>query len=164
MSEIKNEKQYIKMIKTCLGNLRVALVNPNTQIAHQIEFKSDQETKVLPIELASLVYCDTASGAFRAFKAGYFTFDDVPAIRAYAEERGLLIGDVDFTPEPANYKDLILQDLLSGSKTRIESHFDTAKHQEDVARVAREHLSELTKGVISLIEKSLKVTLVVDGE
>lgn len=159
-----NEKKYVKMIKTCVGNLRISFFNPTTQASYSVVFQSTENEKVLSLEVASLIYADTGSGAYKAFKNGYFTFDDIPAIRNFADKRGLLMGELDFEPEVPNYADAIIADLKSGSKERISAHFDTPKHQEDLVRVARENRLDLTKGTIDYITKTLKVTIEVDEE
>lgn len=46
-----NEKiKYIKVIKTCPGNLTITIVNPLTRISQRLRFRSDQKEQFLPIE------------------------------------------------------------------------------------------------------------------
>ncbi|MFA6377603.1 MAG: hypothetical protein WCW63_03150 [Acholeplasmataceae bacterium] len=156
--------KYIKVIKTCPGNLTITIVNPLTRVSQRLRFRSDQKEQFLPIEWASYVYTDTAGGAYKMFRNGYFTFDDVESVKEYAASHGWLMGDVDFEPINANYEAEILTALKGGKKSLIEVYFKDTKKQEDLTRVARDNIGELTQGVIKLIEDTLKVTLRVDGE
>lgn len=161
---MSENKKYFKMIKTCVGGLDVELVNPLTNAKQRLFFEADTVSKIVPIEWAATVYADTSSGAYKMFKQGYFTFDDVKPVKDYAIEHGFLMGDVDFDNEPTTYNDDILVALKSSTRSKIDKYLDTQKHQEDLCQIAREHISELNVGIIKYIEDKLKIALRVEGE
>ena len=110
-----------------------------------------------------MVFADTAGGAYKMFKGGYFTFDDMAPVQQYAIEHGLMMGAVDFEPRSPRYLDDILLALKSGSKAAMKP-FLTSQHQENVAKVARDNINSISHGMIKYIEDTLKISLTVENE
>lgn len=158
-----SENKYCKIIKIRPGHLRITLVNPMTQARQTLVFTADKKEQILPIEWAALIFADTASGAYKMLKSGYYTVDDIEIVKKYAMDNGLMMGSVDFTPREANYTDKILVALKSGSKAAVKP-FLTPEHQEYVARVARENIATLSNGMINYLEDTLKIRLTVENE
>ena len=155
---------YVKIIKTCPGNLVVTITNPFTRISQRLEFDSAQNEQILPLEWAAFVYADSASGAYKMYKDGYFTFDNPDTVKKAAEDGGVLIGNVDFTPTSSTYTKDILLALTKCDKAAIDGYIKNPKGANDVVRIANEHQAELTKATIDYLEKQLHVSLTVADE
>ena len=158
-----SETKYSRIIKLRPGHLRISLVNPVTQAKQTLVFAADKKEQILPVEWAALVFADTAGGAYKMFKGGYFTFDDMAPVQQYAIEHGLMMGAVDFEPRSPRYLDDILLALKSGSKAAMKP-FLTSQHQENVAKVARDNINSISHGMIKYIEDTLKISLTVENE
>lgn len=162
MADIK----YVTITKTCVGSLTFNLVNPMTNARQIIDIPSDAKTRVLPLEWAALVYADSASGAYKLYKNGYFAFDNKDVVYKYALDHGYVIGDVEnVVTVDSKYLDNILDDLKNGRTPKLKTIIEgSEKGLLDVVQIAREHVSELTQGVISWVEKIAKIQLLADGE
>lgn len=160
----QNVNAYCRIIKTRPGSLSIDLINPTTNAHQTINFAADKKEQLLPVEWGALIFADTASGAYKLFKTGYFTFDNVDKVKEYAYKNNLLMGEVEMIGTSPAHLDEILVDLKSGKQDKIKMHLDTDLHKEDVARVAMAHLDELQKGVIALLEKELQISLTVNDE
>jgi hypothetical protein len=158
-----DKTKYVKIIKTCPGNLIITIVNPMTRLAQRLEFMSGKNEQLVSLEWASYIYSDSSSGVYKMYKDGYFTFDNPEAVKKAAAEAGILMGDVDFVPVPASYVDDILVVLKKGDKKAIDGYITTQKGADDVIQIANEHIGELTKSTIDYLEKQLHVSLTVDG-
>lgn len=158
-----SETKYSRILKLRPGHLRISLVNPVTQAKQTLIFAADKKEQILPVEWAALVFADTASGAYKMFKNGYFTFDNVEPVQQYAIENGLMMGAVDFQPRNPQYLDDILLALKSQSKAAIKP-FLTAAHQENVARIARDNINSISHGMIKYLEDTFKISLTVENE
>ena len=158
-----SENKYCKIIKIRPGHLRITLVNPMSQARQVLIFAADKKEQILPIEWAALIFADTASGAYKMLKNGYYTVDNIEAVKQYAMDNGFMMGSIDFVPRAADYGDQILVALKSQSKTAIKP-FLTPEHVEFVARIARENIADLSHGMISYLEDTLKISLTVENE
>jgi hypothetical protein len=159
------DNNYIRLVKTCVGSLDFELINPTTNAKQVVRLESDSKGKIMPIEWAALVYADNASGAYKLYKAGYFTFDKPNDVYEYAKTHNFIFGDIDMQPiESPTYGSDILAVLKSGTISKIDKYLDTAKHQEDLVRIARANISDIKAGTISYVEKKLNIKLQIDGE
>jgi hypothetical protein len=157
------KSKYVKIIKTCPGNLIIRIVNPMTRLEQRLEFMSGKNEQLISLEWASYVYSDSSSGVYKMFRDGYFTFDDPELVAKTAKENGILMGDVDFTPNSPSYVDDILVVLKKGDKTAIDGYLTSPKGADDVIQIANSHIGELTKSTISYLEEKCKISLEVDG-
>ena len=160
---MESQIKYVKIIKTCPGNLVITIVNPLTRISQRLEFLSGKNEQLISLEWAAYVYSDSASGVYKMYKDGYFTFDHPEIVKKAAEDAGVLMGDIDFEPKPASYTSDIVAVLKKGDKIAIDGYINTPKGADDVIQIANEHLGELTKSTIEYLEKKLKISLIVDG-
>lgn len=156
--------EYYKIIKTCQGRLVFTLVDPITNARQVITFESDAKQKIVPEKWAILVFADTASGAYKLYRAGYFTFDKPEEVFEAAKKEGYVFGDIDFTPAKGDFVDKVVEILKEGKKTEIEKLLDNPKTASDVVAAIQEHKDDINLSVIRLVENKLKVQLIVDGE
>src|SRR5574344_1945436 len=153
----KEDPKYVKIIKTCPGNLVITIVDPMTRLSQRLEFLSDKKFQIISLEWASYVYADASSGCYRMYKDGYFTFDNPELVKKTAEANGVLMGDVDFEPKSPEYLDDILKVLKKFDKTAIDGYLTQQKGIDDVIQVANTHIGELTKSTIDYLEKKLQI-------
>jgi hypothetical protein len=162
---MENEKKpvYVHIIKTCPGSLIVNIVNPFTHIAQRLEFVNNQKEQILPLEWAAYVYADSASGAYKMYKDGYFTFDSPELVKQEAERLGVLIGSVDFTPVSPDYSNDILKALKANDKKALDGYLLTEKGSSDVVSILNENRKDITQSVVDYIQKKLKISVDIDG-
>ena len=157
--------EYYNIIKTCTGRLVFTLVDPMTNAKQTIEFASDSTNKLVPAQWAMTVFADTASGAYKLYKAGYFTFDKPEEIFNLAKEKGFLMGDIEMPSTSSTYMKDIKDLLLKGNITEINTFINASqKNADDLIRVARDNIDDLSQGIIKYIEKRFNTQLTVDGD
>ena len=99
------------------------------------------------------------------FEKGLFTFNDLDTVLQLAQDEQVYFGEeLDFAPAPLSIEKDILDALLSGKKDQINAFMTTSTDKQRVLTVANDNIQQLTKGVISFLEKELGVQLVIDDE
>lgn len=158
--------EYVVITKTCIGSLTLTVTNPATGIISRITMRADEPKRMVPVATAALIYTDPYGGAYRMYKAGYFSFSDPQKVYDYAFEHGLIIGDPDLAKQStdSNYLESVRKALLSGNKLEIDRFCETDKGQEDVARIARSIVADLKQSIIKYVEEKVGVSITVDGE
>jgi hypothetical protein len=156
--------KYVKIIKTCPGNLAITIVDPMTRLSQRLEFMNEKDEQYISLEWASYIYSDSSSGVYKMYKDGYFTFDHPELVKKAAEEEGILMGDIDFTPTSPTYVEDILTVLKKCDKKAIDGYITTPKGASDVVQIANQHVQDLTKGTIDYIENKLHISLTVDND
>lgn len=160
------ENQYVVITKTCVGSLTITVTNPTTGAIQRIVLRADQPQRMVPVATAALIYTDTYGGAYRMYKAGYFSFDDPQKVYDYAFNNGLILGDPDLIKQdstPTLLED-IKKALIAGNRLEIDKFCSKEKGLEDVARVARSIVGELKQSTIKYVEEKVGVGLTVEGE
>lgn len=158
--------EYVVITKTCIGSLTLTVTNPATGMISRIIMRADEPKRMVPVATAALVYTDPYGGAYRMYKAGYFSFSDPQKVYDYAFQHGLIVGDPDLIKQPtnSNYLEQVKKALLSGNKLEIDHFCESDKGTEDVARVARSIVADLKQSIIKYVEDKIGVALTVDGE
>lgn len=132
----------------------------NMGLTRRIYLSSKNTKQALPKDWALGVFQD--DGIFQMYKQGIFTFDDNESIVKDAFEAGVYFGEeLDFTPAKSNQNDEILAVLKTGNRANILKAIDSYG-QDTVKNVAILNIENLTQGVISLLENTLKTQLIID--
>lgn len=162
----ENTIKYIRVVKECVGAISFTIVNPETGIKQIVSIPADGTDRVLPISWAACVYQDMASGAYKMYKSGYFTFDDPDAVYSYAYEHNLIMGDVTVKAQPvsASYLDDLKKALINNNTMVIDKAATTAKGKDDLVHVARENLGDLKESTKRYVEKLVGVSLTAEAE
>lgn len=157
---------YVVITKTCVGSLTLTVTNPISGVVSRIQLRADEPRRMIPVSTAALIYTDMYSGAYRMYKAGFFTFDKPDLVYDYAYKNGMIIGDPDMAKQPfkTSYLEDLKKALVAGNKLEIDNFCKTEKGLSDVVRVARANLGSLRQTTIQYVESKAKVSLTVDGE
>ena len=100
----------------------------------------------------------TSDDVYRLYKKGYFTFDNNEELLQAAKEANLYFADeLDFKPADKNTNETILTQLQKGNRSAIEKAIKEYG-KERVMDVAKANLDNLTTGVKTMLEQTLKVS------
>ena len=117
--------------------------------------------QVLPLDWVLGIFLD--SSLYGMYKKGIFTFNDNEGVVQAAREAGVYFDEtLDFAPAKENNVAQILKVLKSGVRADI---LKTIKDNGDdlVKSVVIKHASDLTTGVIQMLETHWRVQLTMDG-
>jgi len=158
-----SENRNFKLIKTTpmevLFDLRPV---SNNTLVRKIHLTNRLPQQSLPLDWALGVFLD--EDVYSMYKQGYITFDDNDAIVKAAIEAGVYFDEVlDFVPASVNRDAEILAILKSGNRAAIMKAGEDFG-QDKVMDVITANVSELTQGVVKMLESLYKVQLTIDGE
>lgn len=155
--------KVVKIIKTVPGDVFFKLSPVSNQsLVKDIYLTERVPQQTLPIDWALGIFLDNS--LYAMYKQGYFTFNDVDGLTHEAIEAGVFFDDaLDFTPKAVNTEKDILAILKKGVRSEILKANDIYGI-DNVKSVAIAHVSELTQGVIQLLESMFNVQLTMDGE
>lgn len=161
MSEITTPK-FFKMVKTVPGDV-IMVLHPfsNPEQSKVVKLTNRNPFQNLPLDWALGIFMDNYNYAL--YKKKIFTFENNDALVKAAYEAGAYFADqLDFEPAKKDETPEILGILKSGNRAKITSAI-TTYGEKAVRDVAIAYASELTTGVVGLLENLLKVQLVLDG-
>lgn len=156
-----SDNRNFKLIKVTPNNLflRIRPLGMNG-VERDFFLTNRNPVQVLPMDWALGIFQD--SGLFEMYQKGLFTFDDNDAAVQAAYEKGVYFADkLDFTPADPKLAEQVLNTLKSGNRAAILDAIKT-HGKTFVQNVAVRNLSDLTQGVVSMLESTLKIQLVVD--
>lgn len=163
MSEITTEnKKYFVIKKTTTDDVFFYL-SPisNSSVQKAIYLTKRNPNATLPLDWALGIFLDDS--LFGMFRQGCFTFDNVEELTKAAIEAGIFFGDLDFTPAPANYNEIIFNILKAGNRQGILEAIDKyGKNKVQEVAVAR--VDSLTTNVVRMLENIFSIQLTMDGE
>lgn len=159
MSDIK-----IFKLKKVTPNNVVFVLHPlsNQQLSKKVVLTDRNPYQMLPLDWALGIFID--DGAYSLYKNGYVTFDNNEELVKAAYEAGAYFSDVlDFVPSKEEDMDKVFEILRSGNRSAI---MDAIKKygNETVRTVAIKVASELSVGVVNMLEGIFKCQLIIDGE
>lgn len=157
-------KDYFILTKTIPGQIYFDLSPIDNSDQHRvIKLTNEAPTARLPKNWALGVFLNPT--AFKMFEKGLFTFNELDTVMQLAQDEQVYFGEeLDFAPAPLSIEKDILEALLSGKKDQINAFMTTSTDKQRVLTVANDNIQQLTKGVISFLEKELGVQLVIDDE
>lgn len=157
MSDLLNKT--IRMINTT-PNLIIFRLSPydNPANGRIIKLGATNLNKVITMPMSLALGVFTSSDVYGLYKKGYFTFDNNEELLQAAKEASLYFADeLDFKPADKNTNETILTQLQKGNRSAIEKAIkDYGK--ERVMDVAKANLDNLTTGVKTMLEQTLKVS------
>lgn len=133
----------------------------NQSLKKEIYLTSRMPQQVLPVDWALGVFLDNT--LYNMYKNGVFTFSDNEGVVQAAREAGVYFDEVlDFTPVKEDNTPKILKALKSGVRADI---LKTIKEYGDdlVKNVVVKYASDLTTGVIQMLENHWNIQLTMDG-
>lgn len=158
MSEVKN----YKIIKTIPGTILFD-IHPvsNPMLTRRIQLTEQNPQQPLPLDWALGVFA--VSGAYELYRTGAFTFDDNSIVEK-AFEAGVYFDDkLDFTPAKPDQESYIFGILKGGNRQQIINLIND-KGAETVKKVAIAKATDLTQGVVRMLEGIFKIQLIIDGD
>ena len=159
MSEIKT----FTIKKTVPGSVLFTLSPMSNQaLKKEIYLTSRMPQQVLPLDWALGIFLDNS--IYSLYKQGVFTFNDNEGVVKAAIEAGVYFDEsLDFTPVKEDITPKILKVLKSGVRGDI---LKTIKEYGDdlVKNVVIQYASDLTTGVISMLENYWHIQLTMDGD
>lgn len=157
MSDLLNKT--IRMINTT-PNLIIFRLSPydNPANSRVIKLGATNLNKVITMPMSLALGVFTSDDVYGLYKKGYFTFDNNEELLQAAKEASLYFADeLDFKPADKNTNETILTQLQKGNRSAIEKAIkDYGK--ERVMDVAKANLDNLTTGVKTMLEQTLKVS------
>lgn len=118
--------------------------------------------QILPLDWALGMFID--DGVYSLYKNGYVTFENNEELVKAAYEAGAYFSDVlDFIPSQEGDSDKILVILKSANRANIEKAIKDFGHDK-VKSVAIQYASDLSMGVVNMLEGIFKCQLIIDGE
>ena len=133
----------------------------NQSLKKEIYLTSRMPQQVLPVDWALGIFLDNT--LYNMYKNGVFTFSDNEGVVQAAREAGVYFDEVlDFTPVKEDNTPKILKALKSGVRADI---LKTIKEYGDdlVKNVVVKYASDLTTGVIQMLENHWNIQLTMDG-
>lgn len=134
----------------------------NPSLSRVISLTDRNPYQMLPLDWALGVFND--DGNYSLYKKGYITFDKNEELVKEAYAAGAYFSEVlEFEPAKEGQSDKILEILKGGNRSAIEqANKDFGK--DIVKSVAIEHASELSMGVVNMLESIFKCQLIIDGD
>ena len=157
MSDLLNKT--IRMINTT-PNLIIFRLSPydNPANSRVIKLGATNLNKVITMPMSLALGVFTSSDVYGLYKKGYFTFDNNEELLQAAKEASLYFADeLDFKPADKNTNETILTQLQKGNRSAIEKAIKEYG-KERVMDVAKANLDNLTTGVKTMLEQTLKVS------
>lgn len=157
MSDLLNKT--IRMINTT-PNLIIFRLSPYDNPANSriIKLGATNLNKVITMPMSLALGVFTSSDVYGLYKKGYFTFDNNEELLQAAKEASLYFADeLDFKPADKNTNETILTQLQKGNRSAIEKAIKEYG-KERVMDVAKANLDNLTTGVKTMLEQTLKVS------
>ena len=157
MSDLLNKT--IRMINTT-PNLIIFRLSPydNTANSRIIKLGATNLNKVITMPMSLALGVFTSNDVYGLYKKGYFTFDNNEELLQAAKEASLYFADeLDFKPADKNTNETILTQLQKGNRSAIEKAIKEYG-KERVMDVAKANLDNLTTGVKTMLEQTLKVS------
>ena len=157
MSDLLNKT--IRMINTT-PNLIIFRLSPYDNPANSriIKLGATNLNKVITMPMSLALGVFTSSDVYGLYKKGYFTFDNNEELLQAAKEASLYFADeLDFKPADKNTNETILTQLQKGNRSAIEKVIKEYG-KERVMDVAKANLDNLTIGVKTMLEQTLKVS------
>lgn len=155
-------ENYYVITKTKPGNVYFEL-HPisNADLKRMIKLTDKMPSTRLPKDWALGIFLD--GEVFSLYKKGYISFGDKSSeIKKAAIDEGVYFGtEEELAVINATDKTKEILDALKNSKRSAIIDFIN-KDPQTVALIAREHLEELSTGVVGLVEEKLKVQIKVD--
>lgn len=157
MSDLLNKT--IRMINTT-PNLIIFRLSPYDNPANSriIKLGATNLNKVITMPMSLALGVFTSNDVYGLYKKGYFTFDNNEELLQAAKEANLYFADeLDFKPADKNTNETILTQLQKGNRSAIEKAIKEYG-KERVMDVAKANLDNLTTGVKTMLEQTLKVS------
>lgn len=157
MSDLLNKT--IRMINTT-PNLIIFRLSPydNPANSRVIKLGATNLNKVITMPMSLALGVFTSNDVYGLYKKGYFTFDNNEELLQAAKEASLYFADeLDFKPADKNTNETILTQLQKGNRSAIEKAIKEYG-KERVMDVAKANLDNLTTGVKTMLEQTLKVS------
>lgn len=157
MSDLLNKT--IRMINTT-PNLIIFRLSPydNPANSRVIKLGATNLNKVITMPMSLALGVFTSDDVYGLYKKGYFTFDNNEELLQAAKEASLYFADeLDFKPADKNTNETILTQLQKGNRSAIEKAIKEYG-KERVMDVAKANLDNLTTGVKTMLEQTLKVS------
>ncbi len=157
MSDLLNKT--IRMINTT-PNLIIFRLSPYDNPANSriIKLGATNLNKVITMPMSLALGVFTSDDVYGLYKKGYFTFDNNEELLQAAKEASLYFADeLDFKPADKNTNETILTQLQKGNRSAIEKAIKEYG-KERVMDVAKANLDNLTTGVKTMLEQTLKVS------
>lgn len=157
MSDLLNKT--IRMINTT-PNLIIFRLSPYDNPANSriIKLGATNLNKVITMPMSLALGVFTSNDVYGLYKKGYFTFDNNEELLQAAKEASLYFADeLDFKPADKNTNETILTQLQKGNRSAIEKAIKEYG-KERVMDVAKANLDNLTTGVKTMLEQTLKVS------
>lgn len=157
MSDLLNKT--IRMINTT-PNLIIFRLSPydNPANSRVIKLGATNLNKVITMPMSLALGIFTSDDVYGLYKKGYFTFDNNEELLQAAKEASLYFADeLDFKPADKNTNETILTQLQKGNRSAIEKAIKEYG-KERVMDVAKANLDNLTTGVKTMLEQTLKVS------
>lgn len=162
MSEITPEVKFFKLQKAVPGNI-IFTLHPvsNPTLTKEVYLTNRQPSIMLPADWALGVFVE--DGLYKMYEKGIFTFDNNDILVKMAYNQSLYFSEeLDFKPVKAENVETIKVILKGGNRKAIENAISTYG-EERVKEVAYTYVSELSTGVVSMLESMFKVQLTMDG-
>ena len=157
MSDLLNKT--IRMINTT-PNLIIFRLSPydNPANSRVIKLGATNLNKVITMPMSLALGVFTSDDVYGLYRKGYFTFDNNEELLQAAKEASLYFADeLDFKPADKNTNETILTQLQKGNRSAIEKAIKEYG-KERVMDVAKANLDNLTTGVKTMLEQTLKVS------
>ena len=157
MSDLLNKT--VRMINTT-PNLIIFRLSPYDNPANSriIKLGATNLNKVITMPMSLALGVFTSDDVYGLYKKGYFTFDNNEELLQAAKEASLYFADeLDFKPADKNTNETILTQLQKGNRSAIEKAIKEYG-KERVMDVAKANLDNLTTGVKTMLEQTLKVS------
>ncbi len=158
-----SENRFFKIIKTTPDQVMFVLHSVNNPSLNKLVRLTDRiPEQTVPVDWALDLFLNEEN--YQLFKNGCITVNDVQGLTEAAIKAGVYFGaELDFVPAKVEDSKQILAIVKSGTRSKILDAIKTYG-EERVKTVVVSNVSELTSGVIQMLEGIFKIQLTMDIE